>query len=649
MPKRARARRTQQAIESTRAPVTEMQARDASPYRGASFDAIYNYLSGQGGINDKSLAAEWMTALTVNHQEVTNVFRMSWIARKVVAKKPRDMLRSGYDLAWEDSGSKVETNRGCERNTEMDAVRMGIAAHNADVKLVEAKTWARLYGGCIMLLGLDGQDLTTPLPVKDGKVDYSSVGKGSLKYVHVFDRWRAAHTGVIDSDPTSPNCGNPETYIINATDTNPGQIVHWTRVIRFDGAKVPWWTFRQNACWHDSELQILMDMLKQHDSTASGITHLIQEANIDVIKAKGLTKTLANEAGQAAIEARYGLTSRYKSMFNMLIIDQDAEDYARHPFQFSGLDRIWEKNMVEVAGAADYPVAVLFGRSPAGLNATGESDMQLYYDDLAALRESELRPQHAQLLEVITRSTLGHLPDGFSFTYRSLWEPTAVERSTMQTNRANRDKTYLDMGIVTPGLVARELKEDSVYKSMTQEDVELAEELDEPPEEDEDEEALPPVGEGNNPPVPPAPPPTPPPVPPPGQQGDEEDDAEEDDDQDAQDAVTLRPRHDTGKFSAEGGRIGSTRSGKPIVAPPKVASFAAMEAHRMHPERDFVPIVAIEHVDACAKDYDKRDHYDAARIMTAAAREQFAAGNHDRAQHLAAVAAGHRFAARTAK
>lgn len=638
MPKRARAKRKSQQATAP-APVTELQARDASPYRGASFDAIYNYLSGQGGLNDKSLAAEWMTALTVNHQEVTNVFRVSWIARKVVAKKPKDMLRSGYDLVWEDSGGKVETKRGRERNTEMDAVRLGIAAHNADVKLVEAKTWARLYGGSIMLLGLDGQDMTTPLPVKDGKVDYSSVGKNSLKYVHVFDRWRAAHTGVIDSDPNSPNCGNPETYIINATDTNPGQTVHWTRVIRFDGAKVPWWTFRQNACWHDSELQILMDMLKQHDSTTGGITHLIQEANIDVIKAKGLTKTLANEQGQAAIEARYGLTARYKSMFNMLIIDQEAEDYERHPFQFSGLDRIWEKNMVEVAGAADYPVAVLFGRSPAGLNATGESDMQLYYDDLAALRESELRPQHAQLLEVIIRSTLGHLPDGFSFTYRSLWEPTAVERSTMQANRANRDKTYLDLGIVTPGLVARELKEDSVYKSMTQEDVDLAEELEEAAEVDEDE-TPPPDGQGDKSPV------TPPaPVPPPGQEDDEDD---EDDAEEAQDAVTLRPRHDTGKFSAEGGRIGATRSGKPIMAPPKVASFAAMEAHRMHPERDFVPIVAIEHVDSCAKDYDKRDHYDAARAMSTAAREQFAAGNHDRAQHLAAVAAGHRFAARAA-
>ena len=35
---------------------------------------------------------------------------------------------------------------------------------------------------------------------------------------------------------------------------------------------------------------------------------------------------------------------------------------------------------MDVAGAAsDHPVTKLFGRSPAGLNATGEADMQNYY------------------------------------------------------------------------------------------------------------------------------------------------------------------------------------------------------------------------------------------------------------------------------
>lgn len=619
-------------------PVSELEARDASPYRGASFDAIYNYLSGQGGRNDKSIAAEWMMSMTYNHQALTNLNRVSWIARKVVRKKPMDMIRSGYDLVWEDSGRSVREGR--EKNTEMDSVRKAIAAHKADVKLVEAKMWSRLYGGAIMLLGINGQDLTEPLPVKDGCVDYSSVGKGGLKYVHVFDRWRAAHSGVIDSDPNSPNCGNPLTYIINATDSNPGQQVHWTRVIRFDGAKVPWWTWRQNACWHDSELQVLIDLLKQYDATTQGITHLIQEANIDVIKAKGLAKTLGTKAGQEAVEARYGMTARHKSMFNMMLIDQEVEDYQRHPFQFSGLDRIWEKNMVEVAGATDYPVTVLFGRSPAGMNATGESDLQIYYDDLAALRETELRPQHAALLEVITRSTLGKLPDGFSFTYRPLWEPTAVEKSQIQLNRANRDKTYVDMGAVTVTLIARELKEDSAYRTMTQEDVDMVEELEEAvPENDNNEEK---TAAKSIPPAKTAPRGT---VQAPEDE-DEDDGEESDSSTKVGDGAAMQPRHETGKFTAEGGRIGITRSGKPIMAPAKVGSFATTEAHRLHPERDFVPIVAVEHVDASSAEFSKRDHHDAARAMTAAAREQFAAGNHDRAQHLAAVAAGHRQSAR---
>lgn len=620
------------------APPTEAQARDASPYRGASFDAIYSYLSGMGGNNDKSMAIEHMMSMTYSHQELTNLNRVSWIARKVVRKKPMDMLRTGYDLVWEDAGDKVTDGR--QRNTEMDAVRKAIANHGADVKLVEAKMWSRLYGGSIMVLGIAGQDLSEPLPVKEGAVDYSSVGKGALKYVHVFDRWRAAHSGVLDQDPASPNVGNPVHYILNSNDGNQGQLVHWTRAIRFDGAKVPWWTWRANACWHDSELQVLLDLLRQYDSTTQGITHLIQEANVDVVKTAGLTKTLGTNGGQSAIETRWGITSRYKSMYNMLIIDKDTEDYTRHPFQFAGLDRIWEKNMVEVAGATDYPVTVLFGRSPAGMNATGESDMQIYYDDLQAMRETDLRPQHAVLLEVVTRSTLGRLPDGFAFNYRPLWSPSALEQSQIVTNRANRDKTYVDMGAVSVALIARELKEDSAYRTMTQEDVKDVEELEEEvPPPDDAGEGVPPFG-------------TKEPTPPNGQEppvGEEDVDEEPDDGEEAKDGTSHQPRHDTGKFSAEGGRIGVTRSGRPIVAPPKVEGFAAKEAHRLHPERDFIPIAALEHVDGCSGGFSRRDHYDAHRTMMSAARDQFRAGNIDRAQHLAAVASGHRHAARTTK
>ena len=59
-------------------------------------------------------------------------------------------------------------------------------------------------------------------------------------------------------------------------------------------------------------------------------------------------------------------------------------------YTFTGLPDVYDRVMMDVAGAAKTPVTKLFGRSPAGMNATGESDMNNYYDYIDGLRENQL-------------------------------------------------------------------------------------------------------------------------------------------------------------------------------------------------------------------------------------------------------------------
>jgi len=232
-------------------------------------------------------------------------------------------------------------------------------------------------------------------------------------------------------------------------------------------------------------LQVVLDTLKTYDSTTAAIANLIFEANVDVLKSSSLVKSLASAGGEEAVLARYLQASKQKGNYRMLVIDKDEEDYQRYPFNFSGLDKIWEKVMLDVAGATEYPVTRLFGQAPAGLNATGDPDMRNYYDSVSATMEDELRPRLSILLEVIIRNELGYLPDGLKFEWEPLWQPTPTEQSQIALNRANRDKLYIDMQAATPGLIARELKEDGVYRMMEDADVDMAEELDQPADQEE--------------------------------------------------------------------------------------------------------------------------------------------------------------------
>lgn len=471
-------------------------AQADSPISSVAFDGIVNWMSGQGGANDTATAAKWLLSATENWQTLMNLHRASWIARKIVDKKPTDMMRVGWDPIWEGSGEKKGGYQ-----TQADQFRQSAMRFGLDAKVLEAFKWARLFGGSVIVIGIKGQLLTDPLPIKNGAVDYSGIKNGGLAFLKVYDRWRAAHDGVMDEKLTAPdgsenpNCGNPEFHVLSADGSMVGQRVHWSRVIRFDGAKAPWWTWRSNGSWHDSVLQVLMDLLKQYDSMTGAISSLIPKAMRDVISAKGLAKDLASADGRQALADRYAATSRFSSLWNVALYDMDKEKLEQLTFNFSGLDKIWEKAMKEVAGGTGYPVSVLFGDEPAGMNATGDASQRNYYDDISAARETELRPLHTPLLECIARHEFGDLPPGFAIQYRPLWQASDVEKSTINLNRANADAIRIKDGVITPGLAARQNKEDNIYTTMTQDDVDQVKELDEaiPDEPDAEEpEIVPP-------------------------------------------------------------------------------------------------------------------------------------------------------------
>ncbi|KZE75867.1 anti-CBASS protein Acb1 family protein [Paenibacillus elgii] len=71
----------------------------------------------------------------------------------------------------------------------------------------------------------------------------------------------------------------------------------------------------------------------------------------------------------------------------MYLLGKD-DDFATHRYSFGGLNDIYESFMLDIAGACRMPVTRLFGQAPAGMNATGESDMENYYETVQQGQET---------------------------------------------------------------------------------------------------------------------------------------------------------------------------------------------------------------------------------------------------------------------
>jgi len=421
-------------------------------------DGLENVVAGLGTDRDKRSYSVWADPRILTRQELENMYRGSWLAKKIVNAVADDMTREWLHVTFD----------GEELGTTIEQAEKRFALKR---KTNEALKWSRLYGGAVIIIGTRDRNLAKPLDVKN-------VRKGDLRYLHVVDRWRLSPAGSLNRDLESPNFGMPDSYVLAESTVQ----VHHTRVLRFNGEKLPYFAWLRNAMWDDSVLQHVMDSLMNCDTTTQAIATMMFESNVDVVKSEGLADVLARKDGEAVLTKRFQVAALLKSFNRMLLLD-GTESYEKKQNSFANLDKVIQQFMIDVSGAADIPMTRLFGQSAAGLNATGDNDVRNYYDMVSAKQEAELRPQLEYLYEVLVRSELGHMPEDFRFDFNPLWQLSETEQATVEKTRAERDQVYLNASVVTEALVARELKERGTYRNMTDKDIELVEELSKPMDE----------------------------------------------------------------------------------------------------------------------------------------------------------------------
>lgn len=433
-------------------------AADAAPTSIA--DSIENRVSGQGTWSDKRTFADYRPVFPMTEVQQAAMFRGSWLANRIVSTPAEDMTRGGWTTSWDKKDDK----------TTGAAVKAIEQRFDVQAKVFHGLLWARLTQGAAIVVGLRGEDLSTPL-------NLNTIKKDSLEILHLVDRWFIAPTGIPDRDLASPNYGLPEFYRVRDSSVT----VHWSRVIRFEGRLIPADEFRRNGFWHDSELQHVVDSVKDYDSIKGGIASLMNEAKIDVIKT-ALAKMLAKKDGGKTVNDRYGEALTGKSLYRTLLIDE-GEEYEQKVVNFANLPDVLASFVIDCCGAGEIPMLRLYGQSAPGMNATGEIDLRSYYDRISSQRNTKLLKPLMRLYDILMRSALGFMPENFTITFPPLWQPSAKEQSETNLNNAKADQIYLQEGVFGEGTAARALKIRGTYEgALTDEDVELAEELAQAPD-----------------------------------------------------------------------------------------------------------------------------------------------------------------------
>lgn len=421
--------------------------------RKLTLDEFVNPLARSGaGMPNLLEATEYpLTRFTQNWQVLNSLYRSHWVVQKIINTIPQDMMKNGYDLQSDINPDQIQKISKIIRQTRLHS------------KILNGLYWGRLYGGAAGIIMIDGE-----ADRMDEPLDLDRVMPGAFKGLLIMDRWSGIQPSAdLITDITDPDFGMPEYYEVTLPEGQGVIRLHNSRVCRFSGREMPYLEKLAENYWGTSEMEHVFSELKKRDNVSWNIALLTFMANIRVMKMDGMEQLMAYGGGKQQ-EALYNTLEGLNMMLNnngIQILGKD-DSYESHQYTFSGLGEVYDRFMMDVSGACGIPVTKLFGRSPAGMNSTGDADMDNYYDTIEQSQESQLRPVLDKLLPIVCMSALGAVPDDLDYIFNPVRRPSNDEKQSLGSQQTAAVVQAYTAGLVSEKTALRELQGSSKLTGM---------------------------------------------------------------------------------------------------------------------------------------------------------------------------------------
>ena len=380
--------------------------------------------------------------LSHNFELLTTMYRESWLTMRIIDTPSEDMTRAWYRFSAPLPEEDLESLRKLE------------AKHSLRQELTNAIRWARLYGGSLALIVLRGEEnrLSEPL---DPELLLPDCFQGLL----VLDRADGIEPSPeLEDDLDDPDFGLPKFYSVDLEGFGSVKM-HHSRVLRFTGRELPGREAQRENYWGASELEHIQEELQRRSAAAANIAQLLFQANITTLKMSDFGDTLAMGTEEQKQQIRDAICeeNRFRTSFGLQILS-GGDTLENHPYSFGGMAEIYEQFMLDMAGAAEIPAVKLYGRAPAGLNATGESDLKNYYETISQLQERLLRPALEKLLPILAVSAWGILPEELAFVFNPIAAESPAEQAELMQKLSAPVIEAFKAGLLTREEAVKELR-----------------------------------------------------------------------------------------------------------------------------------------------------------------------------------------------
>lgn len=438
-----------------------LQRQKAGAVRPHREDGYVNLLNKYGTSQDNSEAYQFEREPIIPDMQLTGLYEGNGLFSKIIDTPAEEALKHGFDLNL--------------KNDEVNAfVEEALDELEWEEKAATAIKWARLYGGALIVMLInDGGGLEQPVNWQNVKsIDELRVYERAIVQPDYSSLYRQDYGGKGEGNRVS-KFGQPEFYYVSSLYGSFR--VHESRCLVFRNGVLPEQTSNSiYRFWGMPEYVRIRRALRETVTAHTDSVKLLERSVQAIYSMKGLATLLTTDDGENQVLKRLNVIDTARGILNSLVIDADGENYDFKTFQFSGIKDVIDATCNMLSALTNIPQTILFGRSPAGMNATGTSDFESYYNFVEKIQRLMLKRNLRTLLDVIFRAGIAsgaveEEPD-YKLEFNPLWSLSDTEQATVDQTKAQTAQikaqtaqVYVDMQALDPTEVRKRLASDEEF------------------------------------------------------------------------------------------------------------------------------------------------------------------------------------------
>ena len=392
-------------------------------------------------------------------RQLIRIYETSWEARKIVRIPVEDALRKQWQIENIPEPAIKILNKALERLNFINTLSRSLMLE-------------RLLGGCLSFLGLEANE------DKPEKIYHPHEG-AKLRFINAVPVSRISRAEWC-TDPLSVHYMRPEKFMVNGKNVHVSRCLVWDGEPLFDPNDFALTYYRANISgFGPSKLIPIWDDIVKAVGTRQAAYQLIQTNNAIIAAVQDLQDLSGTNPGKANL-SKIREIAQNLSVYRATIIDGEKVNISQQGASFGSVPELLLVFIQVLSAASDIPATRFLGQAPGGLNATGESDLENYYNTIDSYQKRRIEPAVRRVCDIIGYNKIPgweKLRDKIEITFPPLWNLSELEEADLHAKHIDNALKLYEQGLISDEKLLQEINaKKALTIDLDETDISVAEE-----------------------------------------------------------------------------------------------------------------------------------------------------------------------------